>query len=367
MEFFRKQILIARVLGIPVRVDTRWFVVLLLTTLLTGTAIPANIVPDLAARLILGFITSLVFFFSIFLHELGHSLAARQQGIEVRDIILHPFGGLARFRHAPETPRAEFIVAAAGPVTSLLISFFFLALWAATSAAALNALSPLLFALFLGNLLLAIFNLFPGYPLDGGRILRAYLWKRGKDLHEATLLTGRAGQVIGAGLIFVGIGVTVFRADLFTGLWTAIVGYFLFDSANGIVKQLINADSTVVSEVMSLPVAVPPDVNLLHFVDNILPNYRQPAFLVSHERQLFGILVLEDMKAVEREVWHKTLVREAMRPIEPEHFVEAESLLTDAKELLRINGVDILGVLNESGQLVGFLQRGRIRRRSSKD
>lgn len=363
IEFFKRQILIARIFGIPVRIDNRWFIVLILMSwLIAAVSVPPLVITDSLTRFAFGFVTTLVFFFSIFLHELGHTLVARLEKIEVREIVLLPFGGLARFKRPPDNPRAEFRVAIAGPAASFLISILFFVLWIFSRSPDLQVLNLFAFLLFFWNLLLAVFNLFPGYPLDGGRILRAFLWKQGRNLNEATLLTGRAGQIIGVGLIVVGIIISLFQGEFFTGLWSVIVGIFLFDSALGIIREIGKLEETRVAEVMSPPFSVEPSQNILHFVDNILPLHRQTTFLVAKDRQFYGMLTLEDLKSLEKSEWHKTKVQDVMRPIATDYFVEADALLSDAKEVMRENGVGAVGVIDESGKLVGYLQRGKIRR-----
>ena len=362
IEFFKRQMQVARIFGIPVRIDNRWFLVLILMSWLTATNIPNSIVEDTLTKFAFGLITTLVFFFSIFLHELGHALVARWEQLEVREIVLHPFGGLARFKRPPDNARAEFRIAIAGPATSFIISLIFLGLTIFSNSFGSNAVAPLLFLLFFWNLLLAVFNLFPGYPLDGGRVLRAVLWKRGKDLNEATLLTGKAGQIIGVGLIVIGLIIALFRGDFFTGLWTVVVGIFLFDAAKGIIKEIGRLEETRVAEVMSPPFSILPSDNILHFIDNILPIRRQTTFLVAQDRQFYGVLTLEDLKNLEKSEWHKTKVQDVMRPITADYFVEADGLLSDAKEIMRGNGIGAVGVVDEEGNLVGFLQRGKIRR-----
>lgn len=360
IEVFKRQLLIAKVFGIPVRIDYRWFLVLVLMSWLTANYIPNSVGADVLTKLTFGFLTTLVFFFSIFLHELGHSLMARFEKLEVSEIVLHPFGGLARFKRAPDNPRTEFRVAIAGPAASFLLALIFLVLWAFFNSITANIVAPLVFLLFLWNLLLAVFNLFPGYPLDGGRVLRAFLWKRGKDLKEATILTGKAGQIIGIALIVIGLIITVGRGDL-NGLWTGVIGLFLYDAAHGIIRQINESETTLVGEVMSLPVSIEPDDNVLHFVDHILPVNRLSTFLVAKNRQLYGVLVLKDLKNLERSEWHKTKVREVMRPITVDYFVDSNSLLSDARELMKYNGIGAVGVIDGQGNLVGYLQARRIR------
>lgn len=354
LEFFKRQMVLGRVSGIPVRADARWFLVLLLMTGITAASIEP-LVKNLAGSVILGFLTTLVFFVSIFLHELAHAVLARMEGLQVVEIVLHPFGGLTRFTHEPKTPRAEFRIAVAGPGASFILAVVFALLMTAANSAQLDILAILLFLLMLTNFLLAVFNMFPGYPLDGGRVLRAYLCRNGKDLNEATILTGRCGQIIAAGLIVLGAFFVVIRGQFFTGFWAILTGVFLYDSARSIIREVNTTEKRKVGDVMQLAVAIAPDAFIQDIVDNILPMNRQNVFPVAKQRQLYGILLLEDLKKVPREDWRQVLVRDVMWPITADHFVEADMPLTSAKELMRTNGVGALGVVDEAGDLVGFL------------
>jgi Zn-dependent protease len=355
VQFFKRQLLIAHVFGIPVRVDYRWFFVLALMSWLTASSIDSAFDSSFTG-FFFGFLTTLVFFASIFIHEVAHAVIARRESVPVVEIVLHPFGGLTRFRREPDTPRAEFRIAIAGPIASFLLALLFLALMTISNSLAADIIAKLSFLLFLWNLLLAIFNLFPGYPLDGGRVLRAYLWRRGTDLNEATVLTGRCGQIIAAVLIAFGIFIALIQADFFTGLWTILVGLFLYDAAKGIIQQVKKLETVSVESVMKLPISVAPETDVLHFVDRILTLHRQTIFPVAKNRQLYGILTLEDLKKLPREDWSKTKIQQVMRPITPDYFVETSTLLPEARELMRENGIGALGVIDASGNLVGFMQ-----------
>ena len=227
LDIFKRQVVLMHVSGIPVRADYRWFFVVLLMSVITAASIN-SLVENYAGSFVLGLAVTFLFFVSIFLHEFAHAVIAKMEKLEVVEIVLHPFGGLTRFRHEPETPRAEFRIAVAGPAASFIIAVVFVLLMAAANSAGVDILASLLFLLALLNFLIAVFNMFPGYPLDGGRVLRAYLWRNGKDLNEATILTGRCGQVIGVGLMVLGIFIVIARAEFFTGFWAILVGLFLF-------------------------------------------------------------------------------------------------------------------------------------------
>ncbi len=358
-KFFKQQLLIFHAFGVPVFIDYRWFFLLAMMTVIAALSIPVTIIEDLTVRLVLGFITSLVLFVCVFGHELAHALAARMEGIATREIVLHPFGGMARLSREPDTPRAEFRIAIAGPVASFAIALVFLALVA--SAGQSKGLALMLFLLFFFNMLLAVFNLFPGYPLDGGRVLRAFLWHRGYDLNEATILTGRCGQIIAIALVIFGLFVLITRAD-FTGLWTILVGVFLLDSASEIIKYSHAQEQVTVEQVMSPPFALDPESTIGKFIDRTLPLVRQTTFAVAKNRQLYGLLTLEDLKALPREKWHSTLVADVMRPVQPEYFVETSMLFKEAKDVMSANGLDAVCVIDDKGELVGFLQPGKIKK-----
>ena len=180
-------------------------------------------------------------------------------------------------------------------------------------------------------------------------------------MNEATALTGRLGQIIALVLVVFGILTVIFAGNFFTGLWTILVGLFLYDAAKGIIKQIDSLENLIVEERMQLPVPVEPDSTVLQFVDGILPLHRRTIFPVSKNRQLYGFLLLEDIKNLPRDDWKKTKILDVMRPVTTDQFVENDFSYTDAKEIMRANGIGALGVIDKKGNLVGFLQRGKIK------
>ena len=360
--FLKRQITLAHVSGIPVRADLRWLLVLLLMTAITAVSIEP-LMQNFGGSVVLGLGATLLFFASIFLHEYAHAVVARLEGLSVVEIVLHPFGGLARFRHPPETARAEFRVAIAGPAASFLISLVFVGFIGLSNYAGTDILTLILFLLALTNFLIAVFNLFPGYPLDGGRVLRAYLWKQGKDLNEATLLTGRCGQMIGVGLIVLGLVFVVARGEFFTGFWAVLVGFFLLDSATSIVREVMSEDHIRAETAMSLPVAVPPSITIQKFLDDILPMHRRTAFAVADSGGFVGMLLLGDVKGVDQTQWRTKLVREVMRRATGDHFVHPDSSIADARHLIESNGIGAVAVITEQRKLVGFMNAGNLRKR----
>jgi Zn-dependent protease/CBS domain-containing protein len=361
--FLKKQVLLGTVSAIPVRADRRWVFVLLLLAAVTAVSLDPLVKNPVGSSL-LGLAATALFFVSIFLHEYAHAVVARAEGLQVVEIVLHPFGGLARFAHPPETARAEFRVAIAGPAASFAIALVFIGLLAASSYAGMDILSLLLFLLALANFMIAVFNLFPGYPLDGGRVLRAYLWKQGRDLDEATLLTGRCGQFIAVGLIVLGLFFVVLRGEFFTGFWAILAGFFLLDSASSIIREVQAEHNVLVEDVMSLAAPIPPDATLQHFIDEHLPMHRHAAFAVADGASFLGILVLEDVRSLARDKWRSVRIRDAMRPATSEHFVLTGTPIADARTLLERNETGVIAVLDDASRIVGLLRHGSLRKRA---
>src|SRR6266542_2115500 len=260
-EFFKRQLTIARVYGIPVRIDYRWFAVFALSVWLIESNLQSHAIQVGNVRLpphapatawMLGLITTAGLFLSVFGHALSHALMARAEGIEIEEIVLHPFGGLARLRSEPENPRAEFRIAVAGPAASFL--FALLAFAAAKVAALGGYVGTIVVFYFLawGNLLLAVFNLLPGYPLDGGRVLRAILWRKNGNITQATRMAGICGVLVAAIVILFGIYIMIApnwrpAQPYFMGAWSILVGLFLLDTASRIVKSAHSARQATVA------------------------------------------------------------------------------------------------------------------------
>lgn len=369
ISFFHRQITVARVYGIPVRIDYRWFLVFALCLWLIAYNLqhgemrlplqrgPGALPPvDTLTAWFYSAITTLGLFLSVFGHELSHALMGRAEGIEIEEIVLHPFGGLARFKREPDSPRAEFRIAIAGPAASFLFSVLALAAMIVAAKSGLMTAALVFFIIGSGNLLLAVFNLFPGYPLDGGRVLRAIMWHSSGNIVDATRMAGFCGILIAGTLIIFGVYMMTWPA-LLMGLWSVLVGFFLLDAAAKVVRQARSSKTATVSEAMTFPIAIEPDILMSHFVDAILPQHPQTSFPVAHQRRLYGILTLEDLKAQPRERWRVLRARDVMRPVGPQLFVEPSVSMARADEIMQKNGTGSLAVVDDAGDLVGFLQR----------
>src|SRR5260370_21144260 len=352
--FFKRQIMVARVYGIPVRIDYRWFIVFALCVAVIAAnmrkhpmqLLMVHIPPsgDLVAWT-LGVVTTLGLFLSVFGHELSHALMGRTEGIEIEEIVLHPFGGLARLHTQPESPGAEFRIAVAGPAASFIFSVIAFACMWFTALAVFNAGIAFFFFVGAGNLLLAVFNLFPGYPLDGGRVLRAIIWKRSGSIRYATRISGFCGQLMSLVLISFGLYMAfapTFRA-YFMGLWSVLVGVFLLGAATSVVRS--TRDPATVADAMSAPIAIEPDLLISRFVDEILPLHRHVSFPVAHERRLLGILSLEELKKIPRERWRDRRVRDVMRAVNKTLFVSQDTTIESANEMIERNGVGSVAVV----------------------
>lgn len=373
-EFFKRQLTVMRIYGIPVRIDYRWFAVFALSVWLTAarmqhgpTMIGTLIVPpaDPVTAWMLGLATTVGLFLSVLGHELSHALMGRAEGIGIEEIVLHPFGGLARLSREPDSPGAEFRIAVAGPAASFLFAMIGIAAAAIASLGDYRLTVAVFFFIGAGNLLLAVFNLFPGYPLDGGRVLRALLWHKSGDIAEATRKAGICGVLIAATLVVFGVYM-IFAPNfqsLAMGLWTVLVGLFLLDAAISVVRAARYAVPATVADAMIAPVAIEPDILVSKFIDEVLPRHRQTSFPVARGRQLHGILFLEDLKTLPRERWRNTCARDVMRPVSDHLFVQSSTAMTQAEALMRRNGTHSLAVVDTRGELIGFLQRGQRKRR----
>jgi len=369
---FKRQILVARVFGIPVRIDYRWFLVFAMSVVLIASNVRKHPLQLGTLRIpptgdfvawTLGVVTTLALFLSVFGHELSHALMGRTEGIDIEEIVLHPFGGLARMRTQPANPKAEFRIAVAGPAASFVFSLIAFGGMIITASLQFNFGTAFFFFIGAGNLLLAIFNLFPGYPLDGGRVLRAIIWKRSGNIREATRIAGFCGQLMSLVLIAFGIYMALapsFRA-YFMGLWTVLVGVFLLSAATSVVRSVRNP--TTVRAAMSPAIALEPDWPISKLIDEVLPLHRQASFPVALNRRLLGILSLEDVKKIPRDKWRSRRIRDAMRTVNSQLFVSENATIESVNELMAHNGVGAVGVVDGTGELVGFLRRGTLKAR----
>jgi Zn-dependent protease len=370
---------LGRVFGIQIRIDWSWLLILLLVTWSLGSSfgqVHPNWGPTLAWGV--GLVAALLLFVSVLLHELAHSLVARARGIPVKSITLFLFGGVSSIQHDPDSPGVEFVMAIVGPLTSLVIGAVLLliatphvrVITSATSATqGLAQLGPLpTILLWLGtiNIVLGIFNMVPAFPLDGGRVLRSILWGISGNLRSATRWASWLGQAIawlmivaGIAMVF-GVHIPYFGTGLLNGLWLAVIGWFLRSASSQSYRQIVVHDileGVSVERMMRTdPPTVPPDSSVSSLVHDHVMGTDEAGFPVMDGDRLVGIVTLDDVRAIPRDEWETTTVRDVMTPSEKLVTVSPNDDGAVALDRLTQNDVRQLPVVN-GGSLVGLLRR----------
>ncbi len=365
---FGNGVRVGKIFGINIRVDWSWFFILLLITWNLAIAF-AQLHPQWspAAQWGLAFLATLLFFISVLAHELAHSLVARAQGLPVRNITLFLFGGVSNIQREPNSPKNEFIMAAAGPFISLVIGILLLA-FVAGSLAALGQpffpgriaarLSPFqTILIWLGsiNIILGIFNLIPGFPLDGGRMLRSILWGLTNNLRTATRWAAFLGQAIAWIMIVAGISMAFgvrlpfFGTGLISGLWLAFIGWFLNSASVQSYQQTAiqeMLDGVPVSSLMRQnPPSVEPDCSISDLVHTHMMTSDDQAFPVLDQGRLVGLIALADVRRVPKEEWETVHVSEVMTPAHKLVTVTPQDDAAEAMQTLLENDVRQLPVV----------------------
>jgi len=363
----RGNISLGRIFGIPLRLHYTWFIIFaLVTTSLVLYPLVEPPYPPIEQRIILGILTSLLFFASILTHELAHSILAIRNNIPVKEITLFVFGGVSQITKEATHPRAELLIAIVGPLTSLALAgiFYGLHLLLAGTQQILAASSMWWLALI--NVVLAVFNLIPGFPLDGGRIFRALVWQRTHDYHRATRIATKVGQGIAYALMAVGIA-SIFTPFLswFNGLLLIFIGWFLRDTARASYQQVLLRDALVgitarqVTDYAS-PL-VPPHMNLTEMVDQyVLPTGRS-CFLISWGAELEGLVTLQQIKKVPRTRWPTTTVQDVMTPANRLKVAYADQDLLGVLQEMSGESTNHIPVM-EAGKVIGVINREDVAR-----
>jgi Zn-dependent protease len=346
-----------RVAGIPVRVHVSWLAIYGLLAWSLSVGYFPEVLPDMPARThwVSGLVAALLLFVSVFLHELSHSAVARSRGLPVAAITLHVFGGVSELEREPDNPGLEFWMAVAGPLTSFVLGG--LAFAAAGVADARPVLAAILRYLAAVNVVVGVFNLVPGFPLDGGRVLRAALWRARGDLQWATGVASRAGSVVG--LLLMGLGVLRgLTGEFLGGLWLVLIGVFLRQAAEGSYQQLVVRRALgplAVRDVMARNVLhLPPDLPLARAVDDYFWRHHVTSFPVVDGGRVAGILSIHRLGEVPRDRWPTTTVREVMLPLTDSLSAAPTDRVPEALDKLSRNGLGRLAVL-EGGRLAGYL------------
>lgn len=358
---FTKSFPLFKLLGFSVRADWSWLLIfVLITWSLAGSLFPAEY-PGLvdATYLAMGFVGAVGLFGSIVLHELGHAVAARRNGVEMTGITLFVFGGVAHMRDEPPSPRAEFVIAVAGPIVSVILGGLFLALYAAgTTYAAPASVNGVLAYLGWINLIVVAFNLVPAFPLDGGRMLRAALWHYKGNLRWATRITSALGSTFGTLLIVLGV-LALVSGNVVGGVWWFILGLFLRSAAQMSYQQLLvrrALEGETVERFMQSDVrSVPPDITLQTFVDDYVYRYHHKMFPVVTNGALRGCMTTAGLKSTPREEWSQRRVEEVAEPCGEPNTIDVHADATEAlskmssdghSRLMVVDGEALRGVLS---------------------
>ncbi len=355
----KNTISIGRIFGIPIGLDPSWFLVFVLVTwTLAISYYPVEFRNWPAAEYwIVSVATAILYFGSVLLHEVGHSVVAIHYKVPVRKITLFIFGGISEIGAEPPSAKAEFWIAIAGPAVSFLLAILFGVLQSVF--AAVTPLFAMNKYLALTNGLLAVFNMIPGYPLDGGRVFRAIVWNFTGDLRRATIIAANVGRFFS--FLFVLFGVwLMLRGDVIDGLWTAFIGWFLESAASSQVQQQTVRDMLTghkVSEVMSQGYAsVPADECLQQVVDENILSHGRRSFIVERNHAAIGLLTLHTIKETPRNEWATTLASQVMVPMNDVKYTRPDSELWDALEEMDRDGVNQLPVMID-GECTGMIRR----------
>ncbi len=351
-------------LGIDLRADFSWLIGFgVLVWMLAAHYFPMNYSGwTSGATFAAALATAVLFFASVLAHELAHSLVSKRLGFPVPRITLFIFGGMAQLGREPNRPRDEFFIASAGPLLNLLLALGFTSLaWAGPGIVGVPLAA---FGKWLGlvNLGLGLFNLLPGFPLDGGRILRSIVWALTHDFKKATLVAGTTGRIIAFGLIFWGLS-QVFRGNWADGLWIAFIGWFIEQAATQSVAQVALEDllaGHMAREAMMTDCPhVSPVLTLQNLVDEVLLTSGRRCFPVQGGNRITGLITLSEIRNVSRDQWATTTVGSVMIPYQDLKTVSPNTNLFEVFQRMTDADVEQLPVV-ENGQLVGMIGHNNV-------
>lgn len=308
-----------KVFGIPVEVNVSWFVIFLLVAWsLVSLYFPTNY-PDMPALSywVMGIVAALMLFASVILHELSHSYVAKTHGVPIRRITLFLFGGVSQMERESAEPETEIKIAIAGPAMSFALMFaFFLIYYAVRGTGGQGGVAPVFRYLAIVNGMLGLFNLIPGFPLDGGRLLRAAIWKGTGNLKKATYIASRVGSIVGIAFVLFGF-LALFRGYFIFGLWMIMIGFFLRQASSASYFHVVLEGALKGFKVRDAMrrdfISVPAEISIQDLVDDYVFKYRLDCYPVARAGELQGIVAVEDIKSMSRQQWATTRISEVMR------------------------------------------------------
>jgi Zn-dependent protease/CBS domain-containing protein len=355
----RQAIPLGRIFGIPLRIDLSWFLIfaLMMWSLAVGYFPKEFNHWSVAAYWINGAITAFLFFVSVLLHELAHSLVALHYKIPVRSITLYIFGGASEITTEPSSPLSDFWITLSGPIVTFMLAGIF-ALLAQIFMGYDLVYAPLKYLAYI-NLLLGLFNMIPGYPLDGGTVLMSIIWGVTHSRHWAVLVSASIGSFFAYVFILYGV-YQVMRGGLMNGLWIAFIGWFILNASGTQVRRErlkgVLSDHKV-SEAMSYGYTIVHSGTFLQYlVDEHIISGGRRFFIIKQDEQMLGLLTLHDLYEVPREKWPTTTVNEVMVPTPDLKQIGPDTGIWHAIEAMDRNGVNQLPVMKD-GQIQGVLTR----------
>ncbi|MGA9882176.1 MAG: site-2 protease family protein [Candidatus Acidiferrales bacterium] len=351
---------IGHIFGIPIYVHSGWLIIFALITLMLGlqfTAQHPHWSP--AERWALGVATSLLFFASVIFHEVSHSVVALHYKLPVKSITLFVFGGLSAIEKEPPTPLQEFNMAIAGPLSSLFLAGVFFVIW--RYARAPEFVAAMAYWLFAINLILAIFNLVPGFPLDGGRVLRGIVWGITKDYRKASRIASTSGRFFAYLMIFVGIWQAL-EGRWVDGLWLAFIGWFLLEAAKESYVQVALRDTLAgvrTGDVMLRDVpTVARDMSIDEYIHQVLRTGRRAHIVIGGDHPS-GLITLQSARHVPREEWPNTSVQAVMVPIEKVQAAAPDEPVLDVLQRMQTSDINQMPVISD-GHIQGMIGRDTI-------
>jgi Zn-dependent protease/predicted transcriptional regulator len=353
---------IGRIFGISIYLHLSWFIIFVLITLSLRTQFTAQHPSwSSAQHWLVGVITSLLFFGCVLFHELSHSVVAKHYKIPVASITLFVFGGLARITGEPSSAKQEFNIAIAGPISSFFLAMIFYFIGQHSyNFEMVGATSRWLAEI---NFLLAAFNLAPGFPLDGGRVLRAIAWRITDNFSKATRIATRTGQFFAYLMIFAGIWIAL-RGNWFGGIWWVFIGWFLLSAAQESYAQMAihnTLEGVHASDIMSKDIpTVPRDLSLENYVHEVLQTGRR-CHIVTGNGAPVGLVTFHAAKGIPRDEWSNTSIQAAMRPMDKIKWASPAEPVLSILERMQTEDVNQMPVIEE-GRVVGMIARDSILR-----
>jgi len=352
---------VATIMGIPMRVHFSWLIVFgLITWLLSSRYFPIA-APDLpiASYWVKGVLAALLLFASVAFHELAHSYVAQKYKLTIESITLFIFGGVAQMKGEPPHPKAEFWIAIAGPLSSFFLSAFFYILMMNTAGGS----KPLFAYLAQINFIIGVFNLIPGFPMDGGRVLRSVIWRRKRDYFYATQKASSVGRMIALFFIFFGL------FSIFTGgpggLWLMLIGWFLYSAAQASYQQSTLQETLSGIKVKDIMVTdlktLSPSITIDKAVDEYFLRYGYGGFPVTDDGKFLGIVTLKEVKNIPREDWGRVKASDILVPHDKKWEVSINDDVMKALELM-IKEDKGRVVVTEKDRIIGLITRNGIAR-----